>query len=101
MMLYSEKRRTVLAMTSWTIDISDQEAEAVKRQAAAIGMTAEQWLVHLVKQNSSEPPAAADQTLVSASIRDLWKDLSDEERAEYPEGGAYEIDHHVYDLSKR
>ena len=73
----------------------------MKRQAAAIGMTAEQWLVHLVKQNSSEPPAAADQTLVSASIRDLWKDVSDEERAEYPEGGAYQIDHHVYGLSKR
>ena len=90
-------------MTSWTIDVSDQEAEAVKRQAAAAGMTAEQWLVSLVKQNSSnpEPPAVSDQTLVSASIRDLWKDLSDEERAEYPEGGAYQIDHHVYGLPKQ
>jgi hypothetical protein len=90
-------------MTSWTIDIPDQDAEAVRRQAAAQGLTAEQWLVRLVAENSPAPevPATVDLSPVSASIRDLWKDLSDEERAEYPEGGAYQIDHHVYGLPKR
>ena len=52
-------------MTSWTIDISDQEAEAVKRQAAAIGMTAEQWLVRLVRRMVS-PASAARSTFARA-----------------------------------
>jgi hypothetical protein len=38
---------------------------------------------------------------LSARIREIWADLPDEVRAEYPEGGAYQIDHHVYGLPKR
>ena len=38
---------------------------------------------------------------LSARIREIWSDMPDEARAEYPEGGAFHIDHHVYGLPKR
>jgi len=37
---------------------------------------------------------------LSARIRNIWSDMSEEERAEYPAGGAFQIDHHVYGSPK-
>jgi Arc/MetJ-type ribon-helix-helix transcriptional regulator len=37
----------------------------------------------------------------AARIRDLWADTPADVRAEYPGGGAFQIDHHVYGLPKR
>jgi hypothetical protein len=89
-----------------TLTLPPETEAALKDVAQAQGVSAEQWLQHLVEErlrSSAEPPPASSQTRrpLSARIREIWSDLPEEARAEYPEGGAYQIDHHVYGLPKR
>jgi hypothetical protein len=89
------------------------EKEAVwKAEAQAHGLTIEQWLEQLAERSGSsssrQDATAEDATSsappcrpLSARIREIWADLPEEARAEYPEGGAHQIDHHVYGLPKR
>ena len=88
-----------------TLTLPPEKEAALKAAAQAQGVSAEQWLQHLVEQRlqSAEPPPASSETRrpLSTRIREIWADLPEEARAEYPEGGAYQIDHHVYGLPKR
>lgn len=89
------------------VEIADEIGAALEARAQAQGITpdhvASQVLTDALagEVKAAETFAQARQPSVSASIRHLWKDFSDEERADYPEGGAYQIDHHVYGSPKR
>jgi Arc/MetJ-type ribon-helix-helix transcriptional regulator len=55
----------------------------------------------LSKEENVTPGQAQPRRPLSARIREIWADMPDDVRAEYPEGGAYQIDHHLYGLPKR
>ena len=78
------------------IDLPDEQEAALKARAQAQGVSAEQCAQQLLKQALS-----SEHKTLSAKIRELWSDMPEEVRAEYPEGGARQIDHHVYGLPKR
>jgi hypothetical protein len=88
-----------------TLTLPPEKEAALNAVAQAHGVSTEQWLQHLVEKHlqGAEPPPASSQPRLplSARIREIWAGLPDEARAEYPEGGAYQIDHHVYGLPKR
>ena len=99
-----------------TIELSDNLDAALQAQARAKGVSAAGFARQVLEQvlttsagqeepTSGQPFETADgpqpRRPLSARIRDLWSDMPDEVRAQYPEGGAYQIDHHVYGLPKR
>lgn len=80
-----------------TINLPDEQEAALNAKAQAEGVSAEQCAQQLLKQALSPEGRKP----LAARIRELWSDMPDEVRAEYPEGGARQIDHHVYGLPKR
>ncbi|HYI95199.1 MAG TPA: hypothetical protein VEX68_16780 [Bryobacteraceae bacterium] len=78
------------------INLPDEQEAALKARAQAQGVSAEQCAQQLLKQALS-----SEHKPLAARIRELWSDMPEEVRAEYPEGGARQIDHHVYGLPKR
>lgn len=88
-----------------TIHLPPEKEAALNAAAQAQGVTTEEWLRDLVEERlqSVEEAFSASQARrpLSARIREIWTDMPEEVRAEYPEGGAYQIDHHVYGLPKR
>ena len=95
-----------------TIELSDNLDAALKAQARAKGIS-EAGFAREVLEQFLEPaltPAPEGKAIsaqsqprrpLSARIREIWADMPDDVRAEYPEGGAYQIDHHLYGLPKR
>ena len=90
-----------------TINLPPEKEAALNAVAQAQGLTTEEWLQDLVEERlhgvveETSPSASQARRPLSARIREIWTDMPDEARAEYPEGGAYQIDHHVYGLPKR
>jgi hypothetical protein len=93
-----------------TINLSEKLDAALKAEARAAG-TSEAGFVEKVLEQVLDPNPLPlkEQTPVSgppqsrplsARIREIWSDMPAEERAEYPQGGAFQIDHHVYGLPK-
>jgi plasmid stability protein len=80
-----------------TINLPDEQESALRAKAEAQGVSAEQCAQQLLKQALS----SEGRKPLAARIREIWADMPDEVRAEYPEGGARQIDHHVYGLPKR
>lgn len=87
------------------LELSPEKEAALNAEAQAQGITADEWLQRLVEErlqnaivrDNKDQPCRP----LSARIRDLWSDMPDDVRAAYPEGGARQIDHHVYGLPKR
>ena len=98
-----------------TIELPDTLDSALQAQARAKGVSAAGFARQILEQALTRPaeeetalgePFATEygphpRRPLSARIRDLWVDMPDEVRAEYPEGGGRQIDHHVYGLPKR
>lgn len=80
-----------------TINLPDEQEAALKAKAQAQGVSAEQYAQQLLQQALSLEARKP----LAVRIRELWADMPEEVRAEYPEGGARQIDHHVYGLPKR
>ena len=80
------------------INLSEKHETALKAQAEARGVS-EATFVEQVLEQFLESTARAQPSL-AARIRRIWADMPEDERAEYPEGGAYQIDHHVYGMPK-
>ena len=81
-----------------TIDLPEEEVQALAAKARAQGVSAEQY-VRLVleddlKAGRARPP-------VSQSIRQIWSDPPPDVRAKRPTDGASQVDHYVYGLPKR
>jgi len=96
---------------TFTINLPDNLDAALKAQARATGVSEAGFIQKVLEQVLTpsltpigEPPTISDQKQplpLSARIREIWADLPAEARAEYPEGGVYQIDHHVYGSPKR
>jgi hypothetical protein len=88
-----------------TIDLSPEKEAAVHAAAQAEAMTAEQWLQRTLENGlqralQQNQPDDSNQPL-SSKLRALWSDMPEDVRQQYPEGGARQVDHHVYGLPKR
>jgi hypothetical protein len=86
-----------------TIHLSDEGAAALQQEATLRGLTLDAWIEELARERSSREAEnqPANTGPVSARIRALWADMPDAAKAQYPEGGAMEIDRHVYGAPKR
>jgi plasmid stability protein len=100
----------LVAMTL-TIELPDKLDAALKAQASANGVSEAGFARKVLEQflESALTPAPEEKAIsgesqprrpLSARIREIWVDMPDDVRAEYPEGGAYQIDHHLYSLPK-
>ena len=87
------------------IHLPPEKAAALNAEAQALGLSVEQWVQRLVDERLQSAASESDRQQVrrplSARIRELWADMPDDVRAAFPEGGARQIDHHVYGLPKR
>jgi plasmid stability protein len=81
-----------------TIDLPDEEVQALAAKAKAQGVSAEQYarlvLEHDLKAGTVRRP-------VSESIREIWSDPPPDVRARMPRDGAAQVDHYVYGLPKK
>jgi hypothetical protein len=95
-----------------TISLSEKLDAALKAHARATGISEAGFVEKVLEQVlDPNPRPFQERALVSGQqqprpplstrIREIWSDMPDEALAEYPEGGAYQIDHHVYGLPKR
>jgi hypothetical protein len=81
-----------------TIELPADEVTALTAKARAQGVSAEEY-ARFVLENDIR--AALPQQSVSERVREIWADMSPDERAELPRDGASQIDHYVYGLPKR
>ena len=94
-----------MAMTIM-IELSEEEAQALKAKATAHGLSVENWLQRLAAQQAQDVSVPSQRS--EAARRPIWdviqdnmKDVPPEEMAALPKDGASQIDHYVYGLPKR
>jgi len=84
------------------IELSDNDAAALKAKAAAVGLTLEAWLKQLAgSAQDSEPTPSRRHRHVWEIIADNMKDVPAQEFARLPKDGASQIDHYLYGHPKR
>lgn len=81
-----------------TIDLPDEEVQALAAKAKAQGVSAEQYARLVLEHDLKASPLRRP---VSQSIREIWSDVPPDVRAKMPRDGASEVDHYVYGLPKR
>ena len=83
------------------IELSDEQAAALKAKAAAAGLTLEAWLNRLAgeaePQPSSEHPLQTAADIVVGHMRNVPPEIM----ATMPEDGASQHDHYIYGTPKR
>jgi hypothetical protein len=92
-------------MTTVKIDLSDDQAAALRAKAAAQGLSLEEWLRTLAEQSSSATLSSAamkrENTPIWDIIADNMKNVPPEDIAALPKEGASQIDHYLYGHPKR
>jgi hypothetical protein len=84
------------------LDLSPEREAALRAQAAARGLSVEQWLVQLAEQSEAlAPEAAGDERPIWEILAQSMKDAPREDLARLPEDGASQIDHYLYGHPKR
>jgi hypothetical protein len=85
-------------MTTLKIDLSDEQAAALKAKAAAQGLSLEEWFRALAEQ-----PGPASFRQSTSEARPIWEIIDEnmkgvplEDLAALPKDGASQIDHYVY-----
>jgi hypothetical protein len=81
-----------------TIDLPEEELQALAAKARAQGVSAEEY-ARLVLEHDLK--VSHQGRSVSQSIREIWSDMPADVRAKLPHDGASQIDHYVYGLPKR
>jgi len=81
-----------------TIDLPDEEVQALAAKARAQGVSAEQYVRLILEQDLKD---GHSQRPVSQFIREIWSDMPDDVRAKLPHDGASQVDHYIYGLPKR
>lgn len=88
-----------------TIDLPDNVAAAIKRQAAARSLSVESWLQELAIQHLQSACTSVEREKphrrISQVIADIVADASPEELAKLPRDGASQVDQYVYGLPPR
>jgi hypothetical protein len=80
------------------IELSDEQAEALKAKAAAEGLSLEAWLQKLAGQQS---PAERPLQHIADIIVESMKDVPPEIMAAMPKDGASQHDHYIYGWPKK
>lgn len=75
------------------IELSDEQAEALKAKAAAEGLSLEAWLNRLA---TAEPSAEKPLQTVAEIILSSMRDVPPEIMATMPTDGASQHDHYIY-----
>lgn len=82
-----------------TIQLSDEQATALRAKAAAEGLSLEEWLQKLAEQR---PPASGQpRRHIADVIRENMQDVPPEVMAAMPKDGASQHDHYIYGWPKR
>jgi len=88
-----------------TIQLSDEQAAALKAQAANEGLTVDAWLQRLAEKCAQQPRPSSmqerDERPIWEVIADNMKDVPPEVMAAMPEDGASQHDHYIYGWPKR
>ena len=85
-----------------TIELSEEQAEAMEAQAAAQGISVEDWLQQIAERQAQAPfEHKLSRRHISEVIRDNMKDVPPEDLAQLPVDGASEHDHYIYGWPKR
>jgi hypothetical protein len=73
-----------------TIDLPDEEVQALAAMAHAQGVSPEQHVRLVLEQNL---PITGARKSVSQSIREIWSDMPADVQVKLPHDGASQIDH--------
>lgn len=86
-----------------TIQLPPEKEAALIAQAAARGLTIEQWLLQLAEQSipTRTEFKHPDSRRIWEVIADNMKDVPPEDLAALPKDGASQADHYIYGLPKR
>jgi hypothetical protein len=80
------------------IELSDEQAAALKAKAAAAGLTLEAWLQKLAEQ---EPSASRPRQHIADLIVENMRNVPPEIMATMPKDGASQHDHYIYGWPKK
>jgi hypothetical protein len=80
-----------------TLELSDEQTNALQAKAAAEGLSVEAWIVKLADTTPPERPLRS----IANFIVESMKDLPPEIMATLPTDGASQHDHYIYGLPKR
>jgi hypothetical protein len=80
------------------IEISDEQAAALKAKAAAAGLTLEAWLQKLAEQ---EPNTSRPQQNIADVIVENMRNVPADIMATMPKDGASQHDHYIYGWPKK
>ncbi len=80
------------------IELSDEQAAALKAMAAAAGLTLEAWLQKLTEQK--HPPGQPPRHIAHV-IGENTRDVPPEIMANMPKDGARQHDHYIYGWPKK
>jgi hypothetical protein len=80
------------------IELSDEQAEALKAKAAVEGLTLEAWLKKLAGQ---EPFPGSQPQHIADIIVESMKNVPPEMMAAMPKDGASQHDHYIYGWPKK
>jgi hypothetical protein len=84
------------------IELSDEQAEALKAKAAAHGLSLEAWLAQLASPEMPWEPSAERPLQTAADIvLGCMRDVPPEIMAAMPTDGASQHDHYIYGWPKR
>jgi hypothetical protein len=87
-----------------SIQLSDEQTEALKAKAKALGVSAEQYARHVLEEDLERQPgpgAVQPPRHISQVIAEIMADTPPEELAKLPADGASEHDHYIYGWPKR
>lgn len=85
-----------------TIELSEEQAEAVEARAAAQGLSVQDWLKQVAERQARTPlQPQPGRRHISEVIQDNMKDVPPEDLARLPADGASEHDHYIYGWPKR
>jgi len=80
------------------IELSDEQAEALKAKAASEGLSLEAWLQKLAEQGC---PASRPHRHIADAILENMQDVPPEIMASMPKDGASQHDHYIYGWPKK
>ena len=80
------------------IELSDEQAAALRKKASVAGLTLEAWLEQLAQLAAA--PAGSHRHIAEV-ICDNMQDVPPEIMARMPEDGASEHDHYIYGWPKK
>jgi hypothetical protein len=83
------------------IELTDEDAAALRERAATAGLTLEAWLKQLAGTKETQIPLQPRRRHISEIIRENMSRVPPEIMATMPTDGASQHDHYIYGWPKR